>query len=439
MKKSMLAVALAICVASSAAAADHEKKKFKKHLGGAPGKWIVAFADGVKGDKAARKLTEKYGAKLRYVYEHALNGFAVEMTDSAAEKLSNDPHVSLVEQDVFVVPTAVQTGTPVYWGLDRIDQNTGSADGQYVYNRTGTGVRIYIVDSGISSYDEFYGRLIHGYTVAYFDTWAGPQPNYDDAFCDDFFRCHGSKVASIAGGGAYGVAKQATVINVKVTDWDHNTAGDVIGGLNYIINNSNQNPTQPAVANISLNVAGTLEQTLFEQAVINTIDSGVVVVAGAGNTSGYYQNSGSNACGNSPARLGKTWTGFTNPNNRTVITVASSSINGSRTLNATGVDQNGNFQYWSSDFGDCVDIFAPGDGVRARGISSLPPDEFAGTSAASPYVAGVVALYLEGRGSNYDPNAVEAAIKANATANALSNVGSGSPNLLIYSRVDLWP
>jgi hypothetical protein len=437
MKKSMLAVALTICVASSAAAADHAK--FKKHSGGAPGKWIVAFADGVKGDNAARKLTEKYGAKLRYVYEHALNGFAVEMTEAAAEKLSRDPHVSLVEQDAIVVPTAVQTGTPVYWGLDRIDQTTGSADGQYVYNRTGTGVRIYIVDSGISSYDEFYRRLIHGYTVAYFDTWAGPQPNYDDAFCNDFYRCHGSKVASIAGGSLYGVAKQATVINVKVTDWDHYTAGDVIGGLNYIINNSNQYPTQPAVANISLNVAGTFEQTLFEQAVINTIDSGVVVVAGAGNTSGYYQNSGSNACGGSPARLGKTWAGFNNPNNRTVITVASSSINGSRTLNAAGVDQNGNLQYWSSDFGECVDIFAPGDGVRARGISSLPPDEFAGTSAASPYVAGVVALYLEGRGSNYDPNAVEAAIKANATANALSNVGSGSPNLLIYSRVDLWP
>ncbi|HWW62368.1 MAG TPA: S8 family serine peptidase, partial [Thermoanaerobaculia bacterium] len=217
MKRFILAVAVMFGLVSTASAADG---KFRKHDGGAKDQWIVAFEDGFGGEHAAKGLARSFGARLRYVYTNVLNGFAVEMPEAAALALSRNPHVKYVEQDALVQLTAVQTGTPVTYGLDYIDQR-GGYDYSYTYNRTGAGVRIYIIDSGISSLDDFGNRVVNGYTNSYWDAgYYGMQPNFDDAYCDSNYRCHGSKVASIAGGNTYGVAKEATIVNVRVVDYE---------------------------------------------------------------------------------------------------------------------------------------------------------------------------------------------------------------------------
>jgi serine protease len=374
------------------------------------------------------------------------------MTEAAAQALSDDQHVVLVEQDSVAVPTAVQTGSPVYWGLDRIDSRPPGPSYSYTYNRTGAGVRIYIVDSGISNNDgwlyPYPGRLVNGFTVHY---WNGNQnfPIYEDVYCYEEFKCHGSKVASIAAGSLYGVAKEATIVNVKVLTLNRSqaivsTVSNMIAGLNFVVQDHNVHPNEPAVVNFSMTLLG--DQPFFNQTVINVIDYGVVFVCGAAQDylQAYFEPhippAGDDACNHSPGRLGSAFLAtnfYTNPHGRTAITVGASTQQDSRVYNAVSEVGPNWTTYWTSNYGSCVSLFAPGGAVAALG--GAYPNEFAGTSAASPYVAGVVALYLEGRGSNYDPNTVKAALLANATANALSNIGPASPNLLVYSRVDLWP
>ncbi|HEV2864176.1 MAG TPA: S8 family peptidase [Pyrinomonadaceae bacterium] len=326
-------------------------------------------------------LTSAFGGEVTYRYQNALNGFAVRMPEAAARALANDPRVAFVEEDSVVEANATQSGAT--WGLDRIDQRDRPLNGTYVYNWTGAGVRAYVIDTGIrTTHTQFGGR------AAVSADFVGDGRNGQD--CNG----HGTHVAGTIGGSTYGVAKSVSLRAVRVLNCSGSgTTSGVIAGVDWV----RANRVLPAVANMSL---GGGASSALDTAVNNAINSGVTFVVAAG-------NSNANACNYSPARVAA------------AITVGST----------TSSDARSSF----SNYGTCVDIFAPGSSITsAWSTSDTATNTISGTSMASPHVAGVAALYLQGHTSASNATVRNALVNI-STTNRLTGIGTGSPNRLLYS------
>jgi aqualysin 1 len=348
-----------------------------------PGQYIVVFKQDARARGVAEGLTsqvEAEGGRVLYTYADALVGFAAQLPDEAVEALRRNPNIDYIEVDQVVSIDATQTNPT--WGLDRIDQRDRPLNQRYYYSRTGNGVRVYIIDTGIRyTHNEFGGRAYAGYDAI------GDGRNGND--CNG----HGTHVAGTVGGAVYGVAKSVRLHSVRVLNCSGSgTNSGVIAGVNWVTNNR----IRPAVANMSL---GGGASSALDNAVTNSINSGVTYVVAAG-------NSNANACNYSPARVSS------------AITVGST----------TSSDSRSSF----SNFGSCVNIFAPGSSITsAWHTSNTATNTISGTSMASPHVAGVAALYLQGN-TGAAPSTVRSAIYNNATTGRLSGIGSGSPNRLLF-------
>jgi subtilisin family serine protease len=390
----------ALGVALLAPAATHsqkiipsEKSPQGKYLGqgknGIPGQYIVVFHDWATGDKGAFSVApalagtmrDIYGGEVERTYQYALNGFAAKMSKEQALALSQDPRVAFVEEDGVMTASTTQTGAT--WGIDRIDQRDLPRDGNYNYTFTGSGVRAYVIDTGIrTTHTQFGGRA-----SAVFDAFGG---NGQD--CNG----HGTHVAGTIGGSTYGVAKSALLRAVRVLDCNGSgSTSGVIAGVDWVTNNH----ISPSVANMSL---GGGASTSLDTAANNSINSGVTYSIAAGNSNG------ANACNESPGRVAA------------AITVGST----------TSTDARSSF----SNIGTCVDIFAPGSSITSSwATSDTATATISGTSMATPHVVGATALYLQAfPGSS--PATIRNALVNNATLNHISNVGAGSPNRLLYTR-----
>jgi len=241
------------------------------------------------------------------------------------------------------------------WGLDRVD---GVRDGVYNYISTGSGVRIYIVDTGVdAAHPDFGGRVTSG-----FDAFGEGLANTD---CQG----HGTHVAGIAAGSYFGVAKSATVVPVRVLDCNGvGTTSTLTSGIEWILANHGGGT---GIVNMSL---GGGQDDRVNAITSRLVDAGLIVVVAAG-------NAGQDACNYSPASA------------RGAIAVAAIDIDDSRAS--------------FSNYGSCVDVSAPGVGINSANADNYSISKrMSGTSQASPFVAGAIATYLSS-GSVTSPSQAE--------------------------------
>ncbi|GGN75887.1 hypothetical protein GCM10010112_47590 [Actinoplanes lobatus] len=339
-----------------------------------PGSYIVVLKSGA----VESGLTRSYGGTVKRSFGKALNGYEAGLTEAQAKRLAANPKVAYVEQNQVVSLAATQSNAP--WGLDRIDQRARPLSTTYTYPVTASNVTAYIIDTGILyTHSQFGGRATAGY----------------DAVGSGAVDCngHGTHVAGTVGGSTYGVAKAVKLVGVRVLNCSGSgTTAGVIAGVNWVTSNA----VKPAVANMSL---GGGASTSIDTAVRNSIAAGITYAIAAG-------NSNANACNYSPARV------------PTAITVGAT----------TSTDARASY----SNYGSCLDIFAPGSSILSSWYTSTTAtNTISGTSMASPHVAGAAALVLS-RNPSYTPAQVSSALTTNATPSVVTSPGTSSPNLLLF-------
>jgi subtilisin family serine protease len=350
------------------------------------GEYIVVFRDDVPAAAraAAHDLVAQAGPGNRVIHSYSvIPGFQAALDPALLAELRRRPDVAYIQENAAVRLHGIFNTAAD--GVDRLDQRLGR-DGLYNdHGRTGAGVHIYVVDTGINTvHTEFTGRIGIGYTAM-----------LDGRGVEDCHG-HGTLVSSIAAGTDYGVARQARLHPVRVTNCAGQTnLGFMIEGLDWAGENC---PTQTGRCVVNLSLGAELAPVL-NQAVTNLINAGIPVVTSAGDET-------RDACLLSPGSV------------PSVITVA-------------GIDD-ADTRIASSNFGTCVDMFAPGASILGAYIGNRFATALGdGTSFAAPHVTGVVAQYLSSN-PTATPAQVELNVKGSASLECVDNP-RGSPNLLVFN------
>ncbi|MCU4401006.1 S8 family peptidase [Acinetobacter pittii] len=345
---------------------------------------VILNKDMGSSNEFAQGIAKQHGGRVLQTYDAVLKGFAIYLPDVAGtafvEAMKKNPKVVSVENDTIMKIDATTQSNPD-WGLDRIDQKNLPLDSAYSYSQTGSGTTAYIVDTGIlSTHQQFSGRVLSGYTAI------------SDGNGTSDCHGHGTHVAGTVGGSTYGVAKNVSLVPIRILGCDGSGASsNVIAGLDWILKNGKK----PAVVNMSL---GGEANASLDSAVENLFNNGYVMVVAAG-------NSNTDACSTSPARVSK------------AITVAATDSTDTRAS--------------YSNYGSCVDIFAPGSQINSSWIGSNTATKVLnGTSMATPHVVGVVAEMLQSTPTT-TPQTISTNLLNQASSNVVKNP-SGSPNRLLY-------
>jgi len=435
----MVCLTLTISLALAAVARAQEVTE-----GPIPGRYIVVLRDAAVGTPAghpsapdqvrevAAYLSRLFGLRVERVWGHALNGFVAELDDAEARRLARHPFVESVEQDLRgqalsappscysgqtlpqdtrVLPDSFSNSSQVIncadpngtcidnWGIDRVDQRSLPWDSMYSWGDNGYAVHVYVIDTGIDHHREFRDHLGLSRVIQSF----GADFTTDGIVTDCYG--HGTHVAALIAGRTYGVAKDAVVIPVKfVTCSNQSQVSWLISSIDYVRQQVAQYKW-PAVANLSGgNRSDWSAMTSLQTAAQNLIASGVQLVQSAGNQNQL-------ACS------------FSLGNTTDTLVVGGTTHTDSR---------------WdSSNYGSCVDLFAPAALITSAAFTSGDGSfhstycELTGTSMAAPHVTGALALYLDANHS-YTPAQLRSLVLGDATNGALTNIGTGSPNKLLY-------
>jgi subtilisin family serine protease len=349
------------------------------------GSYIVVLPETAAVSPAAKRLTARYGGAVRREFGDAVRGFEVSMSPKAARRLAADRSIAYVEQ-VHTVSIQETQANPPSVGLDRIDQRNLPLNNSYTFPTRATNVRAYIIDTGIrTTHQDFGGRAVSGFDAV------------DGGVAQDC-NGHGTHVAGTVGGTRFGVAKGVQLVAVRVLDCNGSgTSANVIAGIDFVTRDARG---RAAVANMSL---GGGVSTAIDAAVRRSVAAGVTYAVAAG-------NSNANACGSSPARVPE------------AVTVgATGGANGRSDARAS-----------FSNFGTCLDIFAPGVGiVSATNANDTGSRALSGTSMSTPHVTGAAAM-VKSANPGFTPAQVRDRLVARATPNVVIGPGTGSPNRLLF-------
>lgn len=353
-------------------------------------RYIVRYVDSTP-ESVQNSDLASFGADKKQKLNKVFNGVIADMPPGQALKLRRNSNVLWVEEDSGVkadpknvsVSARATVSPTASWGLDRIDQLKLPLSQSYTFATNGVNVPVYVVDTGIyAAHTQFTGRVRAG-----FDYFGGTTVD-----CNG----HGSHVAGTIAGSSYGVAPAASLVAVRVLDCTGSgSVSGVIAGLDWVVND---HASGPAVVNMSI---GATKSASLDSAVDRAYADGITVVVAAG-------NSNVDACTTSPAG-----------DKASALTVGAT----------TSTDARATY----SNFGACLDLFAPGSGITSVGISSTSATAtMSGTSMASPHVAGLAARYLSAD-PNASPSTVMAAIVGAANTGVVTNAGTLSPNRLAYA------
>jgi len=372
-----------------------------------PNRFIVVFKPltetQLSEEHALAKTT--FGDRVKHVYKHALQGFAVELlaAEREIEILRRNPNVDYIEADQTVkIAGNTQTCEDAEfgsWGQTRVSQKDVDLDGKFQVTGPGTGVNAYILDTGIYlEHNEFQGRAKFIFKAE--TSWSNTDGNG-----------HGTHVSSTVGGKIYGIAKDVTLLAVKVlSDGGSGSYAGVIAGIDYVVEHRLQE-NKPSVANMSL---GGGKSVALDQAVENAIKNNILFAIAAGNNNG-------NACNFSPA-------------------AAPDAV----TCGATDVGDQGegnqvDIRSYFSNYGECVDVLAPGTAITGAWIGG--PDQIhtiSGTSMAAPHVCGLAAV-LWGNDHKMTWKVVSNQLLADSSADLIdlqcnnNAICLKTPNLLAYN------
>ncbi|XP_054762247.2 alkaline serine exoprotease A-like [Lytechinus pictus] len=350
---------------------------------GVDGQFIVVLKDGIDLEPVINRFltdsqSEGIRASIRLRYNNLLTGFVAKVTDGsrALQLLMALPGVDYIEQDKIIRSNAVAGS----WGIDRIDQRSLPLNNNMDVNGHGSGAHVYIIDTGINpNHVDFGGR-------------ATPSKDFVDVENGDAIDCngHGTHCAGTVGSNTYGIAREANLYGIRILDCDGSGfISSSVAAMDWLASEGKR----PTVA--SMSYGGFFSPTEM-RAAKGAKEMGVVLVTSAG-------NSNADACLQSPA------------GSPDVITVGATTSSDARSS--------------YSNYGRCVDLFAPGSSITSLTYDSNDGvATYSGTSMACPHVAGIAAVLF---GQGYSPQEVYDKVTSSATFGVVANP-NGSPNLLAY-------